>query len=314
MIRPDTTAAPRGRRPDPQQLLAIAAALVTIALTAAGFWLSYEHLHDLATAHGLAHSTARAWAWPATVDMFIVVGELLVLRSSLLGRVDPFAVVLTVLGSGGSIALNIATVGTDLPRLDYVVAAIPPTAALLAFGALMRQIHAHLAHRVPAAVPEAVPVPDTAVYPGTPPHPEQHPAAIGDAVLPVREPVWLPIPTVPPARVPAAYPPADLLPWYLGAPAVPAAVPGYTDRVHPAPAGVPVAVLDADGEDAIEPDPDPDPAADRTDENLADHLLRTYATLLLDGGMPSIRMIRKDIGCGQDRAQRLQEMLAGGAL
>lgn len=311
MIRPDTTAAPTGRRPDPQQLLAIAAALVTIALTAAGFWLSYEHLHDLATAHGLAHSTARAWAWPATVDMFIVVGELLVLRSSLLGRVDPFAIFLTALGSGGSITLNIFAVGTDLPTLDYVVAAIPPAAALLAFGALMRQIHAHLAPRVPAAVP----APDTEVYPGTPTHPDRvHPADDQAPVLPRRTPIWLPEPSLP-ATAPEVYPPADQYSWLPAAPAVPAGVPGYTHRVQGVPAGVPLAVLDPDGDDAIEPDPDPDPAADRTDEDLADHLLRTYATLLLDGRMPSIRMIRRDLGVGQERAQRLQKLVTSdGAL
>jgi hypothetical protein len=55
-------------------------------------------------------------------------------------RIDWWAVGLTVAGSGGSIALNVWGVG-QAAAIDYVVAAIPPTAALLAFGALMRQIH-----------------------------------------------------------------------------------------------------------------------------------------------------------------------------
>ncbi|MFC1410489.1 DUF2637 domain-containing protein [Streptacidiphilus sp. N1-12] len=130
-------------------VLAIGAAAVTVLLTAAAFWLSYEHLHDTAVQHGL-QDAARAWAWPATVDMFIVIGELLVLRGSLARRVDGFAIALTALGSGGSIALNVAGTGAHHQLLDYVVSAVPPVAALLAFGALMRQLHAHLA---PAASP-----------------------------------------------------------------------------------------------------------------------------------------------------------------
>lgn len=132
--------------PDPrvQAVLAGAAATVTVLLTAAAFWLSYEHLHDSATQHGL-RDPARAWAWPSTVDMFIIIGELLVLRSSLARRVDWFAIALATLGSGGSIALNVASTGAHHAPLDYVVSAVPPAAALVAFGALMRQLHAHLA-------------------------------------------------------------------------------------------------------------------------------------------------------------------------
>jgi hypothetical protein len=86
-------------------------------------------------------------AWLATLDLFIVAGELLMLRAALAGEVDPWAIGLTVVGSGSSIALNVAGVGQAAEALDYVVAAVPPTAALLAFGALMRQIHQALAGR-----------------------------------------------------------------------------------------------------------------------------------------------------------------------
>lgn len=126
---------------DPTRALAIAAGLVIIALTAAAFWLSYAHLAEVALAHGMDGKEVRAWAWPATLDLFIVAGELLMLRAALAGHVDPWAIGLTVVGSGSSIALNVAGVGTSAGTLDYVVAAVPPTAALLAFGALMRQVH-----------------------------------------------------------------------------------------------------------------------------------------------------------------------------
>ncbi|MFG2407238.1 DUF2637 domain-containing protein [Streptomyces brevispora] len=123
-----------------------AAGTVIIALTVGGFWLSYAHLAEVAGQHGLGSSPVRQWAWPATLDAFIVAGELLMLRAGLRRVTDWWAVILTATGSAGSIALNVAGVsGTGkasvVPLLDYVVAAIPPTAALLAFGVLMRQIH-----------------------------------------------------------------------------------------------------------------------------------------------------------------------------
>lgn len=123
------------------------AAVLTVILTAVAFWLSYEHLQEIAGRHGLADGTARSWAWPATVDLFIVIGELLILRASLKQHVDWWAVGLATTGSLGSIALNVTGVGAGAEIFDYVVAAVPPIAALLAFGALMRQVHAHLANR-----------------------------------------------------------------------------------------------------------------------------------------------------------------------
>ncbi|MER5660421.1 DUF2637 domain-containing protein [Streptomyces mirabilis] len=120
-----------------------------MALTAGAFWLSYAHLHQVAAGHGLSHEEIRSWAWPATIDLFIAIGELLTLRASLVHRVDWWAVGLTVIGSGGSIALNVAGVGPGASVLDYVVAAVPPVAALLAFGALMQQVHDFLSIRAP---------------------------------------------------------------------------------------------------------------------------------------------------------------------
>ncbi|MCE4943473.1 DUF2637 domain-containing protein [Streptomyces albulus] len=146
-------------------IIAILAGALTVVLTAAAFWLSYEHLHDVAARHGMADATARSWAWPATVDLFIVIGELLILRASLAQRVDVWAIVLAAAGSGGSIALNVAGVGEHAQGLDYVVAAVPPVAALLAFGALMRQVHSYLAARITTPVNTAAKPVDT---PSTP--------------------------------------------------------------------------------------------------------------------------------------------------
>ncbi|MEV0527865.1 DUF2637 domain-containing protein [Streptomyces sp. NPDC050439] len=128
------------------------AGVLTVVLTAAAFWLSYEHLQEVAARHGMADAVARSWAWPATVDLFIVIGELLILRASLAHRVDWWAIGLVTAGDGASIALNVAGVGQDADVLNYVVAAVPPVAALLAFGALMRQVHAYLARHAMTGV------------------------------------------------------------------------------------------------------------------------------------------------------------------
>ncbi|MFD7998492.1 DUF2637 domain-containing protein [Streptomyces mirabilis] len=140
----------------PRLITGLASGL-TVTLTAAAFWLSYAHLHQVAAGHGLGHEEIRSWAWPATIDLFIAIGELLTLRASLMRRVDWGAIGLTVIGSGGSIALNVAGVGAGASMLDYVVAAVPPVAALLAFGALMRQVHGFLSGRAPEHVSDCSP-------------------------------------------------------------------------------------------------------------------------------------------------------------
>ncbi|MFF7472461.1 DUF2637 domain-containing protein [Streptomyces sp. NPDC008092] len=149
-----------------EQYVLRAAGIVIVALTAGAFWLSYAHLAEVAAQHGLRDSPTRRWAWPATLDAFIVAGELLMLRAGLRRVTDMWAIGVTAIGSFGSIGLNVAGVtGTrevdSVPLLDYVVAAVPPAAAMVAFGVLMRQIHELVAqddadHSAPgsAQVPE----------------------------------------------------------------------------------------------------------------------------------------------------------------
>ncbi|MEW2566613.1 DUF2637 domain-containing protein [Streptomyces sp. NPDC047070] len=168
------------------------AAVLTVLLTAVAFWLSYEHLQEVAARHGMQEAVARSWAWPATVDLFIVIGELLILRASLAHRVDWWAIGLVTAGDGASIALNVAGVGQDAGALNYVVAAVPPVAALLAFGALMRQVHAYLARRASTGVnvpPPGVETPLTPVMVSVD-RPTAPPAA---PVIPVPAAVAVPV-------------------------------------------------------------------------------------------------------------------------
>lgn len=162
--------------------LAIGAAAIITAITGIAFWLSYHHLHDVAATNGLGMDPARAWAWPAVLDLFYLAGELLILRASYLRTVDWWAIALTAVGALGSIGLNVAGVGADAPPLQYVVAAVPPVAALFAFGALMRQLHVWFARR-PEVTTQATPVVTIdRAEPVVPPMPEQAPA------LPAAEP------------------------------------------------------------------------------------------------------------------------------
>lgn len=175
--------------------LAVSAGVLTVALTGVAFWLSYEHLHDVAGAHGLVKTSARSWAWPATLDTFIVIGELLVLRASLLGRVDKFAVFLAAAGSAGSITLNVVGVGEHAGGLDYVVAGVPPVAALLAFAALMRQIHGAVKRYLADA-----PVPVSAAVPPPPVRSPRRPRKAPEKAAPApSQPV--PVSLVHPSRV-----------------------------------------------------------------------------------------------------------------
>ncbi|MGW2565362.1 DUF2637 domain-containing protein [Streptomyces sp. NPDC001537] len=155
-----------------------AAGIVIVALTAGAFWLSYAHLADVAGQHGLGTSRYRRWAWPATLDAFIVAGELLMLRAGLRQVTDLWAIAVTAIGSGGSIALNVAGVSgagnaSDVPFLDYVVAAVPPAAAMVAFGVLMRQVHQLVEQPVDHSDPASTQVPEppatTSVHPAEPP-------------------------------------------------------------------------------------------------------------------------------------------------
>ncbi|MEV5507899.1 DUF2637 domain-containing protein [Streptomyces orinoci] len=184
-----------------EQYALIAASTVIVALTAGAFWLSYAHLADVAGQHGLGTSPVRRWTWPATLDAFIVAGELLMLRAGLRRVTDAWAIALTAAGAVGSIALNVAGVnGTGnaatVPFLDYVVAAVPPTAAMLAFGVLMRQIHQLIDQPADRPEPGSTQVPEPPVT--TSAQPAEPPAEPVQAAEPPAESVR---PTGPPAAV-----------------------------------------------------------------------------------------------------------------
>ena len=295
---------------NPIRALAVAAGLVIVALTAAAFWLSYAHLAEVALGHGMAGKPVRAWAWPATLDLFIVAGELLMLRAALGRRVDWWAIGLTVAGSGGSIALNVAGVGSHADPLNYVVAAVPPTAALLAFGALLRQIHqALIGHAEPTKLdviqletaPEVERVPDA-----VPEEPEAYPA------LPE------PVPAVPEA-VPAgvrllpivARPTSETVDVIQGSSSLvlAAEAPRTRSEVREY---VPEEVWKSDheylmgGDRADEEESNPAQADPLTEMGLG-WAAEQFKEEMLQGDIPSIRAIKDRLHVGQDRAKEIQD-------
>ena len=122
--------------------------LVTAAATAVGFWLSYNGLHAFALRAGL-HGP-EAWAWPSSVDLFIAAGEAGVTISALRREPDWPAWAYLGLGLAMSVTGNVLHVHPGpLSWPPYAVAAVPPVAAMLALGALLRQVY-----RLASGVPE----------------------------------------------------------------------------------------------------------------------------------------------------------------
>ncbi|MGW7572478.1 DUF2637 domain-containing protein [Streptomyces sp. NPDC054765] len=220
-------------KPQAERTAILVAGAVIMVLTIAAFWLSYAHLASVAQSHGLASSSERRWAWPGTIDLFILAGEVLMFRAGLRHITDWWAIGLTVAGSLGSIGLNVAGVGANAPALDYVVAAVPPSAALLAFGALMRQVHTLVID--PAQAPEPVPTPVTKSVT------VERPVASPPVELPTPVPVSTEVPeaTEEPSPEPAPVTPRPA----ASAPAVPPALLDHARKIadtHRASTGSPI--------------------------------------------------------------------------
>jgi hypothetical protein len=260
----------------PTAALSAAAAMIIVALTGAAFWLSYEHLHDIANGNGL--DGARAWAWPGTIDGFILSGEILMLRAARRGRTDWWAIGLTTTGSLGSIALNVFGVGDGAQPMEYVVAAVPPSAALVAFGALMRQVHEALRRIQESTAPA-------------------HPSASDDFERAAEQAVEAAKPDAHPDLILDFHPHPRPHP-VMCATASPAgqAPDAPTPRPHPEPTASASVVRELPGPDA--------------DADLLKAALKVNADALAETGLrASLRRLQSELRIGQKRAQRIQAQL-----
>lgn len=138
----------------------ITAAAAALLGTAVGFWLSYANLHTIAVRAGLP--PVEAWAFPASIDLFIVVGEMGILVSALRHTRDLMAWVYLLCGFAPSVVFNVLSVTSLAWWEPYVIRGTAPAAAMLALAAFIRQVFRLAAdaaqpETVPAAVPVAVP-------------------------------------------------------------------------------------------------------------------------------------------------------------
>lgn len=145
-------------------LVGVAIALSAI-LTGLAFALSYAHLQSIADTNGLPVEW-RSWMWPATVDLFIVIGDVLTVAALLSGRPPLRGLLVTSGGTLASIAVNVSGVGAHRPAMEYVIAAVPPVAAQVAFSVIMWQLHELISRATPVTTPVTTPdqADDQSVY------------------------------------------------------------------------------------------------------------------------------------------------------
>jgi hypothetical protein len=180
-----------------------------------------------------------------------------------------------------------------------VVAAVPPTAALLAFGALMRQIHQALAEHAAKPVEYIEDVQVERVPDAVPDVPEAYPA-IETAVPAVPEAVPAGVHLLPIVARPAP----------AGKPLVAAAeAPRTRPEVHAE--YVPDEVWQSDHEyvmRSVHADEEDNPAqADPLTEMGLGWAAEQFKEELLAGEMPSIRAIKSRLSVGQPRAKEIQD-------
>jgi hypothetical protein len=111
-----------------------------LGLAAGGFAMSYDALHSLALTQGVP--AALAWVWPLVVDGFIVVASLSVVRAVSDNRRAYYPWLLVLTFSTISVAFNVVHAAPTV--VARFVAAIPPTALVLSFELLMRQLRQQL--------------------------------------------------------------------------------------------------------------------------------------------------------------------------
>ena len=117
-----------------------------IGLAVAGFAMSYDALHSLALTQGVP--PALAWMWPLVVDGFIVVASLSVVRAVADGRRAGYPWLLVLTFSTISVTFNVVHAAPTV--VARFVAAIPPTALVLSFELLMRQLRQQLINPAPS--------------------------------------------------------------------------------------------------------------------------------------------------------------------
>jgi hypothetical protein len=116
---------------------------LVVMLAVGAFVLSYDALRALAEEHGVRPELS--WIWPLTVDGFLFVASLAVVRNGLLGERTAYQWALVAVFTGVSVAFNVLHSGAGW--LARLVGALPPIALVLAFELAMSQLKSELQRR-----------------------------------------------------------------------------------------------------------------------------------------------------------------------
>lgn len=126
-------------------------------LALASFVLSYEALWTFAADSGI--DWRLAWLWPLTLDFFVLVASLSILRNSLNGEPKKYAWTMVVVFTVLSIVFNAIHGGLPLdsyevyvlPYIPVVAYVLPPVAFVFSFHLGMAQIESELKKRAVVA-------------------------------------------------------------------------------------------------------------------------------------------------------------------
>jgi hypothetical protein len=156
-VRPDLPASLATAR----AVALLAIALLSAAATAAALAESYRNLYEWAIHHHVF--PGFAWAWPLTVDSFVVIPELVLFVAMVdiwfgWSKVWPWLVIAG--GLSASVAGNIGSLGTSPTLTDQLTAAASPTAAFVALTfalAVLKRVIARARAAVPLAAADDIP-------------------------------------------------------------------------------------------------------------------------------------------------------------
>lgn len=115
--------------------LSVSTSVLTILLTFSAFALSYSVLYELALAHGF--QPWLAWLWPLSLDAFVIIATIAVVRNSLRGETTNYPIFLV----GAFTLLSIILNTVDVNNLTWL-AEFDPWVTRTIRGSIYVSVHA----------------------------------------------------------------------------------------------------------------------------------------------------------------------------
>lgn len=115
--------------------LSVSTSVLTVLLTFSAFALSYSVLYELALAHGF--QPWLAWLWPLSLDAFVIIATIAVVRNSLRGETTKYPIFLV----GAFTLLSIVLNTVDVNNLTWL-AEFDPWVTRTIRGSIYVSVHA----------------------------------------------------------------------------------------------------------------------------------------------------------------------------